>query len=234
MSYEIISVKHKCPCPCGKGEIVYGLGMDDWNRTQDGLTEIWCSACAEKYRIDNDGLIEKSYPTYHGDEDLNKQMHQLWDKIHNYDMYIPKDLQKKRWIECCTQDELKILQNQPNSKEDKCLQKYVQTIIESYARNLSDLYTLKELTVAKREMCALKYSTRLKGNALDMAQKHKLFFKTIKLKEVLYPIDVAIRNYDKYKKYNKEDEKSKEEKKENSQQRENNRNKANGHFDMSV
>lgn len=31
MSYDLDHVEASCPCPCGKGEIVYGSGTNDWN-----------------------------------------------------------------------------------------------------------------------------------------------------------------------------------------------------------
>ena len=78
-------------------------------------------------------------------------------------------------------------------------------ILQANSKKLADDYSLEELQEAAEKISAAKYSTQLTGIALELAQRHKRWHKTIKLQNVIVPILMAIRNYARYKKADKED-----------------------------
>lgn len=46
MSWELMS-EHKEPCKCGKGVVVTGFYMDDWNRSETRIIS-GCKECSAK------------------------------------------------------------------------------------------------------------------------------------------------------------------------------------------
>ena len=203
MSYELEHVEMKCPCPCGKGIIVYGSGSNDWGQEKEGMIEIWCDDCCEKYKFSIGGLLPKDFPDYKGDEEARVNMGRLHDIIANYRgryafQYWSDDLKKKRLHLYLTPEEV---------EEDRRTE--TNTNLELaivYAKELADKYSLEDLKMVQHQMIEARYSTRLSGMAKDIAEWYKLFFKTIKLSNVIRPVNMAIRNYDAYKVSDMEDE----------------------------
>lgn len=203
MSYELDHVEKSCSCPCGKGQIVYGWGTNDWNQIREGMTEIWCGECNSKYRLADGGLLPKDFPEYKGDEELGIQMRELGMEIANYrgmrgHEYWTKEVLQTR--------KHRYLSEQEINESDKQKRSHSFYIAFYYSKNLAEKYTLKELKDAAEQIRNEKYSTKLHGIAKEIAEKHRWSFKTIKLKEVIIPLDVAIRNYDMYLLSDKEDE----------------------------
>ena len=196
MSYEIDYITHECPCPCGKGKIIYGDGSNDWNQTKEGMTEIACGACYEKYKFTNGGLLPKDYPEYQGDKDAYEIMRQLGYIISNYcgDMgyqFWSDDLRKSRLQKYLT----------PEEAADKRIM-YIALV---YAKQLAKEYSLALLTEIADDIRSHKYSTQVSDLSKEIVRCHKIRFNTVKLKDVIIPVEIAIRNYDAYKQSDKED-----------------------------
>lgn len=203
MSYEVIRVTHACSCPCGQGRIIYGPAMNDWNQFMDGKTEIECPKCAENYYFCAEGgLIEKGFPSYKGDETLKIEINMLQNQIDSikYGIFkeLPEEIQKKRIEQFFTIDEL--------SETDKKKKAYINYVVFEYSAQLCNDYSIDELQNVLEQLSSVKYSTQLFGLAKDIAIHHNWRFKTIKPKNVIYPVQVAIRNYFYYLQAKQEDE----------------------------
>ena len=202
MSYELDHIEKSCPCPCGKGNIVYGSGSNDWNQVREGMIEIWCPDCSSKYRFVDGGLLPKDFPEYVGDSKLWDQINDLKNEIANYkDMfgfrYWPKPLLKKRMEEY-------LLPNERCERDQKQKQ-YYRYVAFVYAKSLCADYKKEELITALSQMNSARYSTELEGVAKELAIRHKHRFHTIRLSNVIYPLDVAVRNYEAYREADIED-----------------------------
>ncbi len=75
MSYEIYRITARCKCPCGKGEIIRGDSMNDWNQTRSGDIEIHCPECSNKLKFTDGGLIDINYPDYSGDPNCYRSLY---------------------------------------------------------------------------------------------------------------------------------------------------------------
>ncbi|HUM84767.1 MAG TPA: hypothetical protein PLN48_13485 [Lachnospiraceae bacterium] len=190
MSYDLDHVTASCPCPCGKGEIVYGSGTNDWNQTRDGMMEIWCSDCCKKYKFSKNGLLPVDFPDYQGDPIIKDKMDKLQYRISNYDGTTPERISQYLSEEECEKYKARDFSIASTLRDSK---------------KLADDYSLEELQEAAEKISAAKYSTQLTGIALELAQRHKRWNKTIRLQNVIVPILMAIRNYALYKKADKED-----------------------------
>lgn len=190
MSYDLDHVEASCPCPCGKGEIVYGSGTNDWNQIREGMMEIWCADCSKKYKFSKGGLLPIDFPDYQGDSAVKDRMNRLQYRISNYEWLTEERIRKY-----LTEDEYKKYQERDFSI----------VIMLQESKRLVDDYTLEELQKCADDISKAKYSTQLTGTAYELAQRHKRFHKTIKLQNVIIPIRVSIRNYDLYKKADEED-----------------------------
>jgi hypothetical protein len=190
VSYDLDHVTASCPCPCGKGEIVYGSGTNDWNQNRDGMMEIWCSDCCMKYKFSGNGLLPVDFPDYQGDPTIKDKMDKLQYRISNYDGTTPERIRQYLTEEEC--------------KKYKARDFSIASTLRD-SKKLADDYSLEELQEAAEKISAAKYSTQLTGIALELAQRHKRWHKTIKLQNVIVPILMAIRNYARYKKADKED-----------------------------
>jgi len=202
MSYELEHVEKECLCPCGKGRIVYGWGTNDWNQVREGMIEIWCSDCSEKYKLSKGGLLPKEFPEYEGDKDAYNEMYKLRDIVNNYQGYYgirfwPDELIEKRRQLYLTQDEIK--EDQNNNLERNF------AMALGFSKKLADDFSLEELKEVQRQLTESKYSTQLVGNAKDIAERYKRTYKTIKVSKVIIPVNMAVRNYKAYKESDKED-----------------------------
>lgn len=203
MSYDLEHVEKECPCPCGKGRIVYGSGTNDWNQVRDGMIEIWCPECYSKYKFSDGGLLPKDYPDYAGDEKANEERHHLWDIIANYRgmvgiRYWGEELRKKRIHLYLTDEELK--EDRENNNSNNL------SMALGFCKRLADDYSLKELADAQRQMKACKASTQLTGVAKQIAQNYKRSYGSIKVSNVIVSVNMAVRNYQHYKDADREDE----------------------------
>ena len=75
-----------------------------------------------------------------------------------------------------------------------------------FSKKLADKYTLEELKDAQKQISTCKASTQLKGVAQEIAIHHKHYYKSIKLSNVIVPVNMAVRNYQHYKDADREDE----------------------------
>lgn len=196
MSYEIDYITHECPCPCGKGKIIYGNGSNDWNQIKEGMTEIACGACYEKYKFASGGLLPKDYPEYQGDKDAYEIMHQLGYIISNYRgdrgyEFWSDDLKKSRLQKYLTPEEAADKRNL-----------YIALI---YSKQLAKEYSFAILTEIADDIRSHRYSTQVSDLSKEIVRSHKIKFNTVKLKDVIIPVEIAIRNYDAYKQADKED-----------------------------
>ncbi len=203
MSYDLDHVEMECPCPCGKGRIVYGSGTNDWNQIREGMEEIWCPECNKKFKIVSDGLLPKDFPEYKGDAEAGNKMSHLSDIINNYRggigvRYWGKELRDKRKHLYLTDEEIKA------DEDSKHNDNWYMAI--GFSKNLADKYTLEELKDAQKQMNHCKASTQLEGIAQEIAIHHKHYYKTIKLSNVIVPVNMAVRNYQHYKDADREDE----------------------------
>ena len=203
MSYDLEHVEKRCPCPCGKGEIVYGWGTNDWNQIREGMTEIWCAECDKKYKFSTDGLLPRDYPEYKGDEKAYKEMHRLGDIIANYRgmmgfRYWSDELCDKRKHQYLTDDEID--EDKRSGQPDN----WVMAI--GFAKDLADKYSFDELKEVYHQLSVCKYSTQLTGKATEIVDHHRRYYKTVKLSRVAIPVNMAVRNYTAYKQVDAEDE----------------------------
>lgn len=196
MSYDLDHVTHQCSCPCGKGKIIYGNGTNDWNQVKEGMSEIACPECYKKYKFSRGGLLPINYPEYHGDKDAYEIMHRLNSIISNYcgDMgyrFWSDDLKKKRLQKYLT----------PEEAADKRTM-YIALV---YSKRLAKEYSLVTLTEIADDIRSHRYSTQVSDLSKEIVRSHKIKFNTVKLKDVIIPVEIAIRNYDAYKQADKED-----------------------------
>jgi hypothetical protein len=196
MSYDLDHITHECACPCGKGKIIYGSGTNDWNQVKDGMIEISCPECCKKYRFKFGGLLPIDYPEYKGDENAKKIMKELGYKITNYTKDIgfkfwDKELLKNRLYSYLTTDE----------RSNKLYIAYALI----YSKNLAKKYSLAELKYMAEDIRSHKYSTQVSEFTSNVVDSHRKHFKTVKLENVIVPVEIAIRNYDKYKQAEQED-----------------------------
>ena len=203
MSYDLDHVEKECPCPCGKGRIVYGSGTNDWNQIREGMTEILCLECDRKYKIVNDGLLPKDFPDYKGDAEAGKKMSRLTSIISNYRgslgvRYWDEELKNKRKHLYLTAEEIKA------DEDSKYKDNWYMAI--GFSKKLADKYTLEELKDAQKQISTCKASTQLNGVAQEIAIHHKHYYKSIKLSNVIVPVNMAVRNYQHYKDADWEDE----------------------------
>ena len=203
MSYDLDHIEKHCPCPCGKGKIVYGSGTNDWNQIREGMMEIWCENCNKKYRFSRDGLLPIDYPEYQGDENAREEMSRLSTIISNYHgwgafRFWSDDLLNKRLHLYLTEEEI------AEDKKSKYRENWVMAI--TFAKELADNYTLKELKGVQKQLSECKFSTQLTGIAVEITERHRRIYKTVKLSKVIIPVNMAIRNYETYKEADKEDE----------------------------
>ena len=146
MSYELENVEKKCPCPCGKGLIVYGSGSNDWGQEKEGMIEIWCENCYERYKFSQGGLIPKDFPEYKGDEEAKVKMWRLHDIIANYRgrhafKYWSDDLKKKRIHLYLTPEEI---------EEDRRAEANTNLVLATvYAKELAEKYSLEDLKMVQ-------------------------------------------------------------------------------------
>lgn len=96
MSYEIYRITARCKCPCGKGEIIRGDSMNDWNQTRSGDIEIHCPECSNKLKFTDGGLIDINYPDYSGDPNIRKQISIIQDRIQNYKFKMTQNEMKAK------------------------------------------------------------------------------------------------------------------------------------------
>ena len=203
MSYELDRVEKTCPCPCGKGRIVYGSGSNDWNQVREGMSEIWCGECAKKYRLAVGGLLPVDFPEYSGDEQVKEKMQALEHVVSNYDgsrgfEYWPEEVRRKRLSTYLTDEE----RDRVKTGHDQ----YPLYIALTYAKELCGQYSEKVLRDVNMQLINAKFSTQLTGVAKEIAERHKRFFNTIKIEKVKYPVQVALRNYQKYQEADLEDQ----------------------------
>lgn len=196
MSYDLDHITHECACPCGKGKIIYGNGTNDWNQVKEGMIEISCPECHKKYKFASGGLLPIDYPEYNGDENAKKIMVVLGRKIANYtgDMgfkFWDKELLKNRLHSYLTADE----------RSNKLYIAYALI----YSKNLAKKYSLAELKYVAEDIRSHKYSTQVSEFTSNVVDSHRKHFKTVKLENVIVPVEIAIRNYDKYKQADQED-----------------------------
>ena len=195
MSYELEHIEKECPCPCGKGKIVYGRGTNDWNQVREGMTELWCPDCADKYKFTKGGLLPRDYPDYPGDKLLKVKIDNLHYVISNYCgscgiRFWPKSLYESREKAYLTESERN--ESNPSTK------RYYYSVAMDYAKALCKKYSKESLISAFKQLSNVRYSTELIGTAAEIAEQHKRRFGTIKPANVQYPVEVALRNYDKY------------------------------------
>ena len=199
MSYDLDHVEKRCSCPCGQGEIVYGWGTNDWNQIKEGMMEIRCPECGKLYKFAKEGLLPKDYPEYNGDKTLKSKIDYLKHIIDNYGYRLwPDELRKERIQLCLTPKEIE-------DDKEKNEHRYFLMIFD-YSKKIYKNHTIEELKNIYEQMREAKYSTRLTGIAKQLAKTHKRHYGTIKLDNVMYPIWVAIRNYENYTRIDKEDE----------------------------
>lgn len=203
MSYELDRVEKECPCPCGKGRIVYGSGSNDWNQVREGMSEIWCGECAKKYRLAGNGLLPIDFPEYSGDEQVKEKMQALEHVVSNYDgsrgfKYWPEEVRRKRLSAYLTDEE--------RDRVKKERDRYPLYIALTYAKELCGQYSEEVLLDVNMQLINAKFSTQLTGVAKEIAERHKRFFNTIKIEKVKYPVQVALRNYQKYQEADLEDQ----------------------------
>lgn len=201
MSYEIYRITARCPCPCGKGEIIFGDSMNDWNQIREGDIEISCPICCKTLKFTEGGLIDINYPDYHGDPEIKKQMSELFDKIHNYKYRMSKEEKIARLKAYMSAEEYDAFTLNPRTDA-------VKKVLEElyYSEFFIERYSLQELIDSQKEMRTKRYSTELSGKALEIAEEHKRMLKTIKLNNVLHTINRAIRNYEAYQQFCKIEE----------------------------
>jgi len=203
MGYDLDHVEKECPCPCGKGRIVYGSGTNDWNQIQEGMIEIWCPDCNSRYEISSDGLLPKDFPDYMGDKSAYKKMSNLSEIIRNYRgnhcwQYWSKEIRVKRLHLYLTDDEI---------EEDKASGNYNNLRMALFfSKKLADTYSKKDLEKAQEQLEKCKYSTQLTGIAKDITRKYKDKYNSVKVSNVIISVNMAIRNYKAYKEADKEDE----------------------------
>lgn len=203
MSYELDYVQKSCPCPCGNGKIVYGWGTNDWNQVREGMKEIWCPECSRKYKFAQDGLLPIDYPEYQGDPELKKEIDKLSFITANYCgfrgfEFWDKEIYRRRVFDYLSDEE---------RQADKISGQhyYYLSLALGYAKSLANEYTLENLVTARAQLLSVRFSTELSGVASRLAEKHKIHFKTIKPKNVLVPVEMAVRNYNAYKLADEED-----------------------------
>ena len=202
MSYDLEHIRMECPCPCGNGRIVYGSGINDWNQFRDDIIEIRCKQCSEKYRFSVGGLLPIDFPEYKGPIGLGVTLRELQHKRHDYSenhgcKYLTKEQQQQRIKQYFTEEERNRIKEQHDNNLLYAGLIYAKTLVAEYDQDtLVEIYN--QLTTAR-------YSTELSGEAAVLAEKHKALFKTIRLKNVRYPVELALRNYDLYKRDNDED-----------------------------
>lgn len=196
MSYEICWITARCPCPCGKGEIIYGDSMNDWNQIREGDIEINCPVCSKTLKFTEGGLIDINYPDYHGDPNIGKQISELQDKISNYKYRMSKEEKNARLKAYMSNEEYDAFTLNPQTDA-------VKKVLEElyYSEFFINRYSLQELIDSQKEMRTKKYSTELSGKTLEIAEEHKRMLKTIKLNNVLHTVNRAIRNYKAYKQF---------------------------------
>ena len=202
MSYELDHVQKSCPCPCGKGKIVYGWGTNDWNQVREGMKEIWCSECASKYKFAQGGLLPIDYPEYQSDPELKKEIDELSFITANYCgfrgfEFWDKEIYRRRVFEYLSDEE--------RQKDETSGQHFYLSLALGYAKSLANEYTIEDLMAAREQLLAARFSTELTGIASRLAKKHKTHFKTIKPQKVLVPLEMAIRNFKAYKRADEED-----------------------------
>lgn len=196
MSYEIYRVTARCKCPCGKGEIIYGKSMNDWNQTRDGDIEIDCSECSKKFKFTEGGLIDINYPDYYGDPDIKKQMRIIQDRIWNYKYRMTQDEKDERLKAYLTTEEYAALIADP---ETKSVSDFISEMFN--AEYFIEKYSLQELIKAQKEIKIKRYSTELTEKSLEIAIDHKRVCNSIKLSNILKTVNRAIRNYDAYQRF---------------------------------
>jgi len=211
MSYELDHVEQECPCPCGKGRIVCGSGSNDWNQTREGMIEIWCGECSKQYRFSKGGLLPIDFPEYKGDEKAYEEMYHLKDIIANYRgyhafRYWSDELRKKRINSYLTTEEIE--------EDKKAGVNHNLVMALRFAKGLADKYSLDELKEAQHQLKNNRFSTQLTGVASEITSSYKLWYKSVKVSNVIIPVNMAIRNYEVYKEANKEDDEYIAEKKE--------------------
>ncbi|MBE6870261.1 MAG: hypothetical protein E7494_16150 [Ruminococcus albus] len=193
MSYEIYRITARCKCPCGKGEIIRGDSMNDWNQTRSGDLEIHCPECSNKLKFTDGGLIYINYPDYSGDPNIKKQMSIIQDRIQNYKFKMTQDEKNDRLKAYLTAEEYAAVTVNP---EAQSVRDFIHEMFN--AEYFIEKYSFQELQAAQNEMKAKIYSTELTGKSLEIAEEHRRMCYSIKLSNVLKTINRAIRNYDAY------------------------------------
>lgn len=202
MSYELEHVEKECVCPCGKGRIVYGWGTNDWNQVREGMMEIWCKDCADKYKFTQGGLLPKDYPDYSGDTKAYEEMNRLKNILANYHgwvgvSYWSDELYDKRLHAYLTDEEIR--------EDSNSRYKSNWAMAIGFAKDLADKYSLNELKDVQQQLIKCKYSTQLVGAATEIAELHRRYYKTVKPEKVIVPVNMAVRNYNAYKDADQED-----------------------------
>lgn len=203
MSYELEHVEKECPCPCGKGRIVYGWGTNDWNQIREGMKEIWCEECSSKYKFSKGGLLPIDYPDYKGDEKAHEEIRKLNHIINNYRGLLcfefwSDELRQSRIQQYLTKSEIQ------EDKETRHPNNLAMAL--GFSKDLADKYELADLKEARKQLSECKYSTQLDGIAKEITESYKVRYNSVKVTKVIIPVDMAIRNYPYYKQADKEDE----------------------------
>lgn len=186
MSYEIYRIDARCKCPCGKGEIITGDSMNDWNQIRYDDKEIWCPECSKKYKFTEGGLISIDYPDYKGDPEIEKQISVLEDKKN----YLDKNELKLRYKEYMTESEYKEYCDNPTSDISQ------NAIEEIYkAKRYISKYKRDILLSVQEELQKARNTSDLSETAYKMAKDHEKRFGTRKVSNVLKTINRAVRIY---------------------------------------
>lgn len=202
MSYDLEHIEKACPCPCGKGRIIYGWGTNDWNQIREGMIEIECPDCCKKYRFTNGGLLPKEFPEFHGDDKAYKEMERIrsiMSGLSSGNMRSWSDEKTKKRIQMLLTDE-EIEEDKRNRQNNNL------SLVWVFSRELTYQYSFDDLELAKKQIMSCKYSTRLNGIAKDIAYRYKRRYNSIKLSKVIVPVLMAIRNYKTYREFELEDE----------------------------
>ena len=194
MSYDLDHIEAMCPCPCGKGHIIYGSGTNDWNQVREGMIEIDCPDCYKKYKFSKGGLLPVDYPDYVGDVGILSQMKELRRQMPSYNDF-------RDWGKEKIATRLTMYLTSEEIQNDK-----LKVIALYYAKDLADKFTLDDLKEIAEDMETHRYSTEVSGKTSIVLDWHKRRFKTVKLKEAIIPVKIAIRNYTLYKQHDAEDQ----------------------------
>ena len=203
MSYDLEHIQKACPCPCGRGRIVYGWGTNDWNQIKEDMIEIECLECNHNYKITPDGLLPKDYPDYQGDPSVAEEMGRLQELVSNYCgsigiRYWSKELKEKRFHLYLTDEEIK--EDEIKGSSDNYYMAF------SFAHSLARKYSIDSLMDVQKQLLESKSSKALTGEALFIAAWYQRQFKSIKMSNAIKPVKMAIRNYEYYKEADREDE----------------------------